>query len=132
MCCVTQQAFDQLTKEAEGTTPPMPITPFENTYQVASTKETAEKYGNPKMLELVAKASNGPSHPRSPSAASARTATSACGAPTTRPKFVSSEGQYSDLDGLCGLHEWASAPNRCRSTSTRPTRTTRSCSRPTR
>ncbi len=35
----------------------MPMTPFENTYRVTSTKETAEKYGNPKTItELVAKA----------------------------------------------------------------------------
>jgi glycine betaine/choline ABC-type transport system substrate-binding protein len=96
-----QQAFDQLTTEAEKddiTT--MPITPFENTYRVAATKETAEKYGNPKTLsELVGKAGNGVRLSAFPEC---RQRTD-CYVGLDRsyswqPKFVSSEGQYDDLD----------------------------------
>jgi glycine betaine/choline ABC-type transport system substrate-binding protein len=96
-----QQAFDQLTSEAQKddiTT--MPYTPFENTYRVASTKETAEKYGNPKTLsELVAKTKN---DVRLSGFPECRQRTD-CYVGLDRsynwqPKFVSSEGQYDDLD----------------------------------
>lgn len=96
-----QQAFDQLKQEAEGDDiKTMPITPFENTYRVASTKETAEKYGNPKTVsELVEKAGNGPRLSAFPEC---RQRTDCyVGLDRTynwQPKFVSSEGQYSDLD----------------------------------
>ena len=75
-------------------------TPFENTFIIASTKETAEKAGNPKTVsELFQKAPN----------------LSISGFPECRQrqdcllglrstfgfkgKFVSSEGKFSDLDG---------------------------------
>ena len=78
----------------------MPQTPFENTYKVASTKETAR--------EATATRRRCPSWregrqeacvlPASRSAASARTACSACRQVQLVPKFVSSQGQYSDFD----------------------------------
>ena len=96
-----QQAFDQLTKDAEkDDIVTYPITPFENTYRVASTKETAEKYGNPKTLsELVAKTKNSVRLSGFPECKQ-RTD---CYIGLDRsynwqPKFVSSEGQYDDLD----------------------------------
>ncbi len=77
----------------------MPQTPFENTYKVTSTKETAEKYDNPTTVSDVAEAA--------PDA-------KLSGFPECRqrtdcllglndvydwhPKFVSSDGQYADLD----------------------------------
>ena len=97
-----QESFDQLSSELEGDNiTAMPQTPFENTYKVTSTKETAEKYGNPKTLtELAEKAG---------------TSVKLSGFPECRqrtdcylglkqtyswtPKFVSSQGQYEDLDG---------------------------------
>jgi glycine betaine/choline ABC-type transport system substrate-binding protein len=96
-----QQAFDQLkTDAAKDKITALPQTPFQNTYKVTSTKETAQKYGNPKTItELVAKAGTG---------------VRLSGFPECRqrtdcylglkksyswtPKFVSSEGQYADLD----------------------------------
>jgi glycine betaine/choline ABC-type transport system substrate-binding protein len=77
----------------------LPRTPFENTFRIASTVETAKKAGNPKTFsELVAKAPN----------------LSVSGFPECRQrtdcllglketygykgKFVSSEGKYNDLD----------------------------------
>jgi len=96
-----QQAFDQLSQEAQkDKVVTMPITPFENTYRVAATKKTAEKYGNPKTLsDLVGKAGNGVRLSGFPE----------CKQRTDcyigldrsygwKPKFVSSEGQYDDLD----------------------------------
>jgi glycine betaine/choline ABC-type transport system substrate-binding protein len=96
-----QQAYDQLTGELEGDDiTAMPMTPFENTYKVTSTKETAEKYGNPKTItELVGKAGNGVRLSGFPEC---RQRTD-CYVGLDRsynwqPKFVSSEGQYGDLD----------------------------------
>ena len=96
-----QEAFDQLTTDAQkDKIVTMPKTPFENTYKVTSTKKTAEKYGNPKTIsELVAKAGNGVRLSGFPE----------CKQRTDcyigldrsygwKPKFVSSEGQYDDLD----------------------------------
>jgi glycine betaine/choline ABC-type transport system substrate-binding protein len=96
-----QQAFDQLkTDAAKDKITALPQTPFQNTYKVTSTKETAQKYGNPKTItELVAKAGNGVRLSGFPE----------CKQRTDcylglkksynwTPKFVSSEGQYADLD----------------------------------
>jgi glycine betaine/choline ABC-type transport system substrate-binding protein len=95
------QAFDQLKQElsADDITA-MPQTPFENTYKVTSTKETSEKFGNPTTLTEVAE--------------KAGTGVKLSGFPECRqrtdcylglkqsyswsPKFVSSQGQYADLD----------------------------------
>jgi glycine betaine/choline ABC-type transport system substrate-binding protein len=96
-----QAAYDELVSSLEGDNLfAGPLTPFENTYRVASTKETAEKYGSPENLsDLVAEAGD-----------SVRLS----GFPECRqrtdcylglqdkydwsPKFVSSDGQYADLD----------------------------------
>jgi glycine betaine/choline ABC-type transport system substrate-binding protein len=96
-----QEAFDQLSSELEGDNiTALPQTPFQNTYKITSTKETAEKLGNPKTVtELAEKAGS---------------KMSISGFPECRqrtdcllglknvydwtPKFVSSQGQYDDLD----------------------------------
>jgi glycine betaine/choline ABC-type transport system substrate-binding protein len=96
-----QQAFDQLKSDAaKDKITALPQTPFQNTYKVTSTKQTAQKYGNPKTLsELVAKAGNGVRLSGFPE----------CKQRTDcylglqksynwSPKFVSSQGQYTDLD----------------------------------
>ena len=85
--------------EKDGITA-LPQTPFQNTFVITSTKETAEKLGNPKTItELAEKAG---------------TDVSISGFPECRqrtdcllglknkydwePKFVSSQGKYADLD----------------------------------
>jgi len=96
-----QESFDLLQSKLEADQiTAMPQTPFQNTYKITSTRETAEKYGNPKTItELAEKAG---------------TDASISGFPECRqrtdcllglkqvydwsPKFVSSQGQYSDLD----------------------------------
>jgi glycine betaine/choline ABC-type transport system substrate-binding protein len=95
------EAFEQLkTAAAEDNITPLPQTPFENTFRVTSTKETAEELGNPKTLSEVAE-----------KAGSSR---SISGFPECRqrtdcllglnktyswePKFVSSQGKYDDLN----------------------------------
>ena len=96
------EAFDQLEEKlAADDVVAMPQTSFQNTYVITSTKEIAEKYGNPTTVsELAAEAGSG---------------TSISGFPECRqrtdcllglkqvydwtPKFVSSQGQYEDIDG---------------------------------
>jgi len=95
------ESFQQLSSELEADDiTAMPQTPFQNTYKVTSTKETAEKYGNPTTLSELAEA--------------AGSEASLSGFPECRqrtdcllglnqvyswePKFVSSQGQYADLD----------------------------------
>ena len=95
------EAFTQLEQELEGDSiTAMPQTPFQNTYLVTSTRETAEEFGSPETLtELVEEAGND---------------VRLSGFPECRqrtdcylglrdsydwtPEFVSSEGQYDDLD----------------------------------
>ncbi len=95
------ESFSRLQQELEGNNvTALEQTPFENTYRVTSTKETAEKLGNPKTIsELAEKAGS---------------KMSISGFPECRqrtdcllglknvydwtPKFVSSPGQYNDLD----------------------------------
>jgi glycine betaine/choline ABC-type transport system substrate-binding protein len=95
------EAFSRLEEElkADNITA-LPMTPFENTYKVTSTKETAEKLGNPKTISEVAE--------------KAGSKMSLSGFPECRqrtdclvglknvydwtPKFISSPGQYNDLD----------------------------------
>jgi glycine betaine/choline ABC-type transport system substrate-binding protein len=78
----------------------LPQTPFQNTFVITSTKETAEKLGNPKTLTEVAE--------------KAGSSMSVSGFPECRqrsdcllglksvykwsPKFVSSQGKFEDLD----------------------------------
>ena len=96
-----EEAFSQLEQELEADKiTALPMTPFENTYKVTSTKETAEKFGSPATIsELVEKAGSD---------------VSLSGFPECRqrtdclvglknvydwtPKFISSPGQYNDLD----------------------------------
>ena len=96
-----QQAFDQLKTELQkDKVATFALTPFENTYKVTSTKATADKYGNPKTIsELVGKAKNGVRLSGFPEC---RQRTD-CYVGLNRsygwkPKFVSSQGQYEDLD----------------------------------
>src|SRR4051794_35499436 len=96
-----QQSYDELKKDlAKDNITAYPQTPFQNTYKVTSTKATADKLGNPKTLSQVAQ--------------KAGSKMSISGFPECRqrtdcllglkskynwtPKFVSSQGQYSDLD----------------------------------
>jgi glycine betaine/choline ABC-type transport system substrate-binding protein len=96
-----EEAFTQLQQELQGDDiTAMPRTPFENTYRVASTQETAEKYGNPETLSELVEAAGGD--------------VSLSGFPECRqrtdcllglnraydwdPRFISSQGQYADLD----------------------------------
>jgi glycine betaine/choline ABC-type transport system substrate-binding protein len=95
-----QEAFDQVVEEAakEDITA-LPQTPFQNTYKVTSTKETAEKYGNPKTLTEVSEKAAKASLSGFPECRSRTDCL--VGLQQTydwNPKFVSSQGQYTDLD----------------------------------
>jgi len=96
-----QASFDLLAKEAQADKlTAQPQTPFQNTFVVTSTKETAEKLGNPKTLTELAKAGGSD--------------VSISGFPECRqrtdcllglrdsydwkPEFVSSQGKYADLE----------------------------------
>jgi glycine betaine/choline ABC-type transport system substrate-binding protein len=96
-----QESFDQLKSDlAKDNITSLPQTPFQNTYKITSTKATADKLGNPKTISELAK--------------KAGSKMSISGFPECRqrtdcllglkqkynwtPKFVSSQGQYSDLD----------------------------------
>ena len=96
-----QESYDQLKAEAaKDNITAMPQTPFQNTFVITSTKETAEKLGNPKTLTEVAE--------------KAGTKMSISGFPECRqrtdcllglknvydwsPKFVSSQGKFADID----------------------------------
>jgi glycine betaine/choline ABC-type transport system substrate-binding protein len=95
------QAFEQLKGElADDNITAMPQTPFQNTYVVTSTKETAEELGNPKNIsELAEKAGTGKSISGFPEC---RQRTDCLvGLRETydwSPRFVSSEGKFEDLD----------------------------------
>jgi len=96
-----QESFDQLAGDLEkDDIVAMPQTPFQNTYKVTSTKETAEKLGNPKTLSEVAEKAG--SKYRLSGFPECRQRTDCLlGLNQTydwHPKFVSSQGQYTDLD----------------------------------
>ena len=78
----------------------MPQTPFENTYKIAGTKEIADKLGNPKTLSELVKA--GGNKYRLSAFPECRQRTDCLvGLQDTYgfdPKFVSSQGQYADLE----------------------------------
>jgi glycine betaine/choline ABC-type transport system substrate-binding protein len=96
-----QESYDLLKEDAEkdGITA-LPQTPFQNTYVVTSTKAEAKKLGNPKTISELAKKGG--------------SKISISGYPECRqrtdcllglkakygwtPKFISSQGQYTDLD----------------------------------
>lgn len=96
-----QEAFDRLSTELEGDNlTALPQTPFQNTYKITSTKETAEKLGNPKTVtELAEKAGSDMSISGFPEC---RQRTDCLlglkNVYDWTPKFVSSQGQYDDLD----------------------------------
>ncbi len=96
-----QESFDVLKEKAAGDDiTALPQTPFQNTFVVTSTKETAEKLGNPTTLSELAEAGG--------------TDVSISGFPECRqrtdcllglrdvydwkPEFVSSQGKFEDLD----------------------------------
>jgi glycine betaine/choline ABC-type transport system substrate-binding protein len=95
------EAFDQLKTELEGDSiTALPQTPFQNTFVVTSTKETAEELGNPKTIsELAEKAGSSKSISGFPEC---RQRTDCLvGLKNTydwSPKFVSSQGKFEDLD----------------------------------
>jgi glycine betaine/choline ABC-type transport system substrate-binding protein len=95
------EAFEQLEQKlAEDDITAMPQTPFQNTYVVTSTRETAEELGNPKTISEVAEKAG--SRLRLSGFPECRQRTDCLvGLRQTydwRPKFVSSQGQYEDLD----------------------------------
>ena len=96
-----QQSFDELKKDlAKDDITAYPQTPFQNTYKITSTKATAEKLGNPKTIsELAQKAGSKMSISGFPEC---RQRTDCLLGLKQKydwtPKFVSSQGQYADLD----------------------------------
>jgi glycine betaine/choline ABC-type transport system substrate-binding protein len=97
-----QESFELLKKDAaKDDIVAQPQTKFEDTFRIASTKETAAKYGNPKTLsELIEKAGNDISISGFPEC---RQRTDCyVGLKNVydwQPKFVSSQGKFADLDG---------------------------------
>lgn len=96
------KGYDQLVAKLKGDgLTALPPTPFQNTFVVTSTKATAKKYGNPKTLtELGKKAGSRASISGFPECK--QRTDCLLGMKTVyhwTPKFVSSTGQYSDLDG---------------------------------
>lgn len=95
------QAFEQLKGEAaKDNITTLPQTPFQNTFVITSTKETAEELGNPKNItELAEKAGTSKSISGFPEC---RQRTDCLlGLNQTydwKPKFVSSQGKFEDLD----------------------------------
>ena len=96
-----EDAYDELVSSLEADNLfAGPITPFENTYRVASTKETAEKYGTPSTLsDLVAEAGDSVRLSGFPECRQRTDCYLGLQASYDwSPKFVSSDGQYADLD----------------------------------
>ena len=95
------QAFEQLKSEAaKDNITALPQTPFQNTFVITSTKKTAEELGNPKTVsELAAKAGSKRSISGFPEC---RQRTDCLLGLNQRynwkPKFVSSQGKFEDLD----------------------------------
>jgi glycine betaine/choline ABC-type transport system substrate-binding protein len=96
-----QQAFDQLKGEAaKDNITTLPQTPFQNTYKVTSTKQTAEALGNPKTLSELAPKAQGKKLSGFPECRQRTDCLIGLNEKYGwKPKFVSSEGQYTDLDG---------------------------------
>ena len=95
------ESFSELEKELQAdNVTPLEQTPFENTYKVTSTKETAEQLGNPKTIsELAEKAGSKMSISGFPECR--QRADCYLGLKNVykwTPKLVSSTGQYNDLD----------------------------------
>jgi glycine betaine/choline ABC-type transport system substrate-binding protein len=96
-----QESFDQLkASAAEDKITTLPQTPFQNTYVITSTKETAEKLGNPKTLSEVAEKA-GSKYSLSAFPECRQRTDCAVGLKNVydwSPKFISSQGRYGDLD----------------------------------
>ena len=96
------EAFNQLkSKLNKDKITASPQTPFQNTFVITSTKETAKKYGNPKTVsELAKKAGSKASISGFPEC---KKRTDCLLGLKSRynwtPKFVSSEGKFNDLKG---------------------------------
>jgi glycine betaine/choline ABC-type transport system substrate-binding protein len=94
-------AFAQVERElaADGIVA-MPPTPFQNTFVVTSTKETAEALGNPETIsDLAQKAGSGRSISAFPECRRRRDCFQGLRATYGwSPEFVSSEGKFEDLD----------------------------------
>jgi glycine betaine/choline ABC-type transport system substrate-binding protein len=96
-----QQSFDQLKQDlAKDNITPLPQTPFQNTYKITSDKKTAAKFGNPKTIsDLAAKAGSKVSISGFPECRQRTDCLLGLKAKYDwTPKFVSSQGQYADLD----------------------------------
>ena len=96
-----QQSFDQLKEEAaKDDITTLEQTPFQNTFVITSTKETAEKLGNPKTIsELKEKAGSKMSISGFPECK--QRTDCLLGLKNVydwTPKFVSSEGKFEDLN----------------------------------
>ena len=96
-----QESFDQLKEEAaKDDITTLPQTPFQNTFVITSTKETAEKLGNPKTIsELKEKAGSKMSISGFPECK--QRTDCLLGLKNVydwTPKFVSSEGKFEDLN----------------------------------
>ena len=96
-----QESFDQLAEDVKkDKITALPQTPFQNTYKVTSTKKVAEEIGNPKTLSEVAKKAG--SKYRLSGFPECRQRTDCLvglkNVYSWTPKFVSSQGQYTDLD----------------------------------
>lgn len=96
-----QESYDQLAEDVKkDKITAFPQTPFQNTYKVTSTAETAEELGNPKTLtELAEKA--GTKYRLSGFPECRQRTDCLVGLKNVyqwEPKFVSSQGQYTDLD----------------------------------
>jgi glycine betaine/choline ABC-type transport system substrate-binding protein len=96
-----QESFDLLKKDlAKDQITPLEQTPFQNTYKITSDKKTAAKYGNPKTItDLAAKAGSKVSISGFPECRQRTDCLLGLKAKYNwTPKFVSSNGQYSDID----------------------------------
>lgn len=96
-----QQSFDELASDLKkDKITAMPQTPFQNTYKVTSTKATAEKFGTPKTIsDLASKAGSKVSISGFPECRQRTDCLLGLKAKYNwTPKFISSQGQYADLD----------------------------------
>jgi len=94
------QAFDQLQGDLKGDKiTGMPLTPFENTYRVTSTVKTKESVGNPTTLSELAPKAGDKKLSGFPECRQRTDCYVGLGQKYNwKPKFVSSEGKFEDLD----------------------------------
>ena len=95
------ESFDLLKKDlAKDNITPLEQTPFQNTYKITSSKAEAQKFGNPTTIsELAQKAGSKVSISGFPECRQRTDCLLGLKAKYNwTPKFVSSQGQYADLD----------------------------------